>query len=75
MIVNKYEKENAWEYKIPSSKGVSCWKGIMQLLANYKDIIRVDVGSGREAYFWKDKWCLDRPLMLEMLQIYILACK
>lgn len=49
VIASKYGMTNAWGTKIPTSpQGVGCWKGIIQLVEDFKTEIRIEVGNGRK---------------------------
>lgn len=57
LLLKKYGLANYWETRMPISLyGVSCWRGIVNHLEDFKKVIRAEVGSGRGASFWNDKW-------------------
>lgn len=74
VIANKYGLLNNWESKNPTlSYGCSCWIAIMNGLVDFKKCIMIDVGSGSKSSFWKDCWCMLRPLMQESPHMFHLA--
>lgn len=67
VIANKYSLISDWEvetYSLPY--GCSCWKATMKTSEEFRSEIRFDLGSISRIRFWKDRWCMDRPLMMEL---------
>lgn len=73
-MADKYGVVNEWETKNTFiSYRCSCWKAILHSLPDFKKRTRMEVGSRIRTTFWKDRWCSNRPLMLEHLTLYRLV--
>lgn len=71
---SKHGLENDWESKkLIHSYGVSFWKGIMQLIDEFKVNVRMKVGSGMKINFWKDIWYSECALKYEAPNMFRLA--
>lgn len=42
----------------------------MKVIDEFRQGIKFEIGSGTNMQFWKDRWCTNRPLMLESPSLF-----
>lgn len=71
VIACKYGVVSEWEANTPVRPyGCGCWRVIMKVAEDFKQGMKFEIGSGSRVHFWKDKWGMDRPLMLESPSLF-----
>ena len=57
LIQNKYGQEDQWcSEEVTETYSVGVWRTIRNLWLAFRDNVRIKVGRGNKALFWKEDW-------------------
>ena len=57
LIQHKYGQEDQWcSEEVTETYGVGVWRTIRNLWLAFRDNVRIKVGRGNKALFWKEDW-------------------
>ena len=66
MITGKYIRGEATIHNFVAKSNVSnAWKGIISAAHIIQKGARIEIGNGKNTFFWRDRW-LDKSLLLEV---------
>lgn len=74
VVVSKYEVTRfGWDILGLSNWHLSLWKGILSIKEAFIATIRFRVRTGEKMHFWLDAWLGDRPLAIQVPDLFSCA--